>query len=153
MTTEEKREELRERIAAGEQRNEDRKEFADYAREARDNAVDFAKEHPIATVLGGIALGLVIGALTSRGRQLGRRAGVLATSLAEAGLLYASDAALSGKDRLEDLGDGFASSARSARRDIGYKAANASDELRSFGRSLSRKSARAARDARRSLAN
>ena len=153
MTTEEKREELRTRIAAGEERNEQRKEFADYAREARDNAVDFAKEHPIATVFGGVALGLVIGALTPKGRRLGRRAGVLATTLAEAGLLYASDAALSGKDRLEDIGDGLASSARSARRDIGYQAANASDGLRAFGRSLSRKSNRAARDARRSLAH
>ena len=151
MTTEEKRQELRERIAAGEQRNEDRKEFADYAREARDNAVGFAKEHPFATVAGGVVLGLLIGALTPKGRRLGRRAGTLATALAEAGLVYATDAAITGKDRLEDLGDGIASGARSARRDFTYQAGNATDGLRSFGRSLTKRSSRAARDVRRNL--
>ncbi|MXO61621.1 hypothetical protein [Qipengyuania oceanensis] len=153
MTTEEKRAELRQRIAAGEQRNEERKEFSQYAREARDNAVGFAKEHPFATVAGGVVLGLLIGALTPKGRKLGRRAGSLATALAEAGLVYATDAAITGRDRLDDLGDGVASTARSARRDIGYKAANASDTLRSLGRTVSKKSSRAVRDARRSLTN
>ena len=94
MTTEDKHVELRERIAAGERRNEGRRELVQYAREATENAAGFVKEHPVATVVGGIAVGLAVGALTSRGRKMGakagRGAGLLATAATELGMLYAT---------------------------------------------------------------
>lgn len=152
MTTDEKREELRERIAAGEQRNEERKELAEYAREARDSAVGFAKEHPVATVAGGLALGLLIGALTPKGRKLSRRAGGFAMTLAELGAVYATemldkagDAAVAGKDRLEDLGDSMGAAARTAKRDLAYHAGSATDSALALGKRASRSSSRTMR--------
>ena len=153
MTTDEKREELRERIEAGEERNAKRSELAERAIEARDQAVGFAKQHPIAVVAGGVALGLLVGALTPKGRLLGKRAGKWAAMLAEVGAVYAADmiakagdAAVAGKDRLEDLGDSAAAVARTVTRDVGYKAGTAADTARSIGKRVSRKTGRTMRD-------
>ena len=153
MTTEEKREELRERIEAAEERNEKRNELAERAIEARDQAVGFAKEHPVAVVAGGVVLGLVIGALTPKGRLLGKRAGKWVAMAAELGTIYAADmiakagdAALAGKDRLEDFGDSAAAAARTASRDIGYKAGTAADTAKAIGKRVSRKTGRTMRD-------
>ena len=51
MADKKKREELKNRIEAGQQRHANRT-VGEYAREARDNATAFVKEHPVATVVG-----------------------------------------------------------------------------------------------------
>lgn len=159
MTTRNKHLELRDRIEAGERRNEERKELASIAREAKEGAVGFVKEHPVATVVGGIAVGIAVGALTSRGRKMGakagRRAGLLATALTELGMLYANrlmekigETATAGKDNLEDLGDNVSSAARTARREIGHRTGSAADAATTIGKRISRRTERTMREFR-----
>ena len=77
LTDEQKREKLRERIEAGEQRNEERT-LAEQAKDAADSAVEFTKKHPFAVVGGVLLAGLAIGAMTRPGRRIGRRSGEVA---------------------------------------------------------------------------
>ena len=72
LTDEQKREQLRAKIEAGEKRNAERS-FADQAKDVADSAVEFTKKHPFVVVGGAIAIGLAIGAMTRPGRRLGRR--------------------------------------------------------------------------------
>ncbi|QZD88349.1 hypothetical protein [Qipengyuania psychrotolerans] len=145
LSDEQKREQLRARIEAGERRNEERS-FADQAKEAADSAVDFAKKHPIATVAGAVAIGLAIGAMTSRGRQLGRRGGSLAAYAADAALAYGLSMVEGAGDKFEDYSDAAGTQARRLKRDAGYRADALGDVLRSSGRKASRKSSRTVRD-------
>lgn len=151
MTSDQKREQLREKIEAGEKRNEERS-LADAAREAADTATTFAKEHPIAVVGGAVVVGLAIGAMTKPGRQLTKRGGVLAGLLTDAVIAYgisimdkAGEVARDGQDRLEDLGDALGDTARSARREANYITGKAADRTRSAARGASRKAGRAMR--------
>ena len=57
LTDEQKREQLRARIEAGERRNEARS-LADQAKDVADSAIEFAKKHPVATVAGAVVIGL-----------------------------------------------------------------------------------------------
>ncbi|WP_324827485.1 hypothetical protein [Qipengyuania zhejiangensis] len=151
LTDEQKRDQLRAKIEAGEQRNADRT-FADQAKEAADTAIDFTRKHPITVIGGAIAVGLAIGAMTRPGRKLGRRGGVLATLAAEAAMAYgarfldgAGNAAQLAGDRLEDFGDTAATTARGLRRDASHRLDVAGDVLRASGRKAARKGSRAAR--------
>ncbi len=162
-TDEDKRRQLRDKIAAGEQRNAERT-FADQARDAAEAATGFVKRHPLATIAGGITLGLIIGALTRPGRRLtsrvGRRSGALAALAADAALAYglrmldgANDLARTAGDRFEDLGDSVGTQARGLRRDAAYRADIASDALGSVKRSTARKGSRLVRDLRSRFAH
>lgn len=158
-----RRQELREKIAAGEARLEERS-LGDYARNARDSATGFVREHPIATVGAALAFGIVLAAilpgpgrrLTKRvGGQVSDRATALAAIAAELGVAYgsslmgaASSAARTGQDRLEDLGDSIGDSARSIRRETSHRAAKVGDSAAILKRDVSRKAGRAARDLR-----
>ena len=88
QTDEERREALRQRIEASEQRNAERS-FADQAKDVLDSATDFAKKHPLAVVGGAIGVGLLIGAMTRPGRRLGRRTGTMAAMAGDTVLGYA----------------------------------------------------------------
>lgn len=144
-----KREELKARIAAGQQRNATRR-LSDQAKDAAKTAADFAKEHPIATVAGGLALGLLLGSMTRRGRRIGREAGSLASTATEAATAFAlgllDDAAglaHRGKETLGDATEKLAFSGRQATRDADYYTRTLSDKAtttsRLVGRSLSRR--------------
>ena len=145
LSDEQKREQLRARIEAGERRNEERS-FADQAKDVADSAVDFAKKHPIATVAGAVAIGLAIGAMTRRGRQLGRRGGSLAAYAADAAIAYGLGLIEGAGDKFEDYTDAAGTQARKMKRDAGYRVDVIGDALRSTGRKASRKSSRTARD-------
>lgn len=158
MSHEAKREELREKIEAGEARNAERS-FGDYAADVRDGATNFVKDHPVATIVGGLALGVLIAGFTRPGRRLGRRAGERAgdmlSALTEIGLVYGSGlldkaggAARVTGDRLEDLGDSIGDTTRNLRRNASYRAASAGDSARILSRGLSKKGRRALRDLR-----
>lgn len=147
---------LRARIEAAQARNTERN-LADSAREAAETAKDFVREHPLATVAGVAALGLAIGAMTKRGRRAGRAAGTGAGRwlgyAAEMGLAYAasamnnaSEAAQKGQDRLEDLSDTVADSARGLRRQTAHKTGDAQDAARRVTREIGKQASRAVRD-------
>ena len=65
--TDEKRTQLKKKVAAGQARNQDRgrttivDRAGEAAIEAKDRFTAFAKEHPVATVAGGVALGVPTG--------------------------------------------------------------------------------------------
>lgn len=125
-----KRTDLKNKIAAAEKRNADRS-FEDYARDARDGATSFVKEHPIATLAGGLALGAIVASLLpGPGRRMrkkvGARGALIAGALADLALTYgtqfldgAGKAAKAGQERASDLGDSLSESARSASRSAG----------------------------------
>lgn len=159
MTTDQKRENLKEKIEAAERRNEERS-AADYAIEAKDRATAFVKEHPIATVAGGLVLGAVVAAMIpGPGRRMRKKAtakgSALAAMLTELGIAYGTslldgigDAAQAGQDKLEDLGDSVGDTARSLRREAGYRAGGASNVARALTRDTGKKAGRTLRDLR-----
>ncbi len=145
MSADDKREQLRRRIAAAEERNSDRS-LSDYAKDATDSVTSFAKEHPVATVAGAIGIGLAIGAMTRPGRRAGRRAGTLATLATEAALAFgagliddAGDLARSGRQSVEDMGDTMGRKARHLQRDARYERDTLADNARYSRKRLGRK--------------
>lgn len=121
QTDAEKREALRDKIAASEQRQAERS-FADQAKDAADNALGYVRANPLKTVAAVAVGALVIGALTRPGRRAGARAGRKASEFAsiasDAALAYgislldgASHAASKGQDRLADIGSAVGSKA------------------------------------------
>ena len=155
MPKDQKRKQMRDKIEAGERRNAERT-LGDYAREARDGAASFVKEHPITTVLGGLAIGVVVASLIpGPGKRLRKKAtargSALAAMLTELGMAYGasmldglSDAARAGQDKLEDLGD----TARGLRREAGELAGSTSDRARALSREAGKKAGRSIRDLR-----
>ncbi len=158
MTTDKKRRALKGKIAAAEKRNEDRS-FGDYAREARDGATSFVKQHPIATVAGGLALGALIAAFLPGGRKVRKKAGaksaVMATALADLALTYgtrfldgAGKAVQDGQERLGDFGETIGEGARDFTRGAGTLASEASDSARSLTREAGKSATRTIRELR-----
>jgi hypothetical protein len=133
--TEAKRQQLKDKVAAGQARNRDmgRTTIVDRAGEkaieAKDKFFEFAKEHPIATVAGGVAVGILVSGLFKRSptRKLGnaaaKRAGTIAALGAEFALAYAqqamtaaNEAGRDGAHRLGELGETVGETARSTGR-------------------------------------
>lgn len=90
--SQEKRQQIKERItAAFEDEVADEPDIAEVlakkAAQTRDAFTAFARQHPVATVAGGIALGVLISSFfrNSPARRAGRYAGARATSLATMG--------------------------------------------------------------------
>lgn len=132
--TETKRQEIKDRITLAQARNDERdgqplsEVIGEKAVAAKDNFTAFAREHPLATVAGGLAIGVLISAMfkNSPTRKAGRYAGARAAGLATLGsemasafahsvMERASDARQAGADLAEDAAD----SARSTARTIG----------------------------------
>lgn len=130
------------------------KTFADQASEAGEKAVAFIKEHPLATVAGGVALGILVAGMFKGPRRAAAAGGAKAAGLAALGseiaLAFASqmadaasDAGRAGARRLDDFGDTVGDVARKARRDASYRAAGATDAARIAQRDTVKKLARA----------
>lgn len=164
MADKEKREELKNRIEAGQQRHANRT-VGDYARDARDSATAFVKEHPIATVAGGVAIGVVVASLVpGPGRRLRKKAtkrgSALAAVVAELGLAYGTSlldnigsAARTGGDRIEDLGDAIGDSARDLRRQASLQGSAAGEAARRLTRDVGKSTGRKVRDLRARMAH
>lgn len=170
MTTpaagDQKREKLREKIAAGEARHTDRS-LGNSARDARDKATEFVREHPMATVGAALAFGIVLAAiipgpgrrLSQRvGKRVGSRAASLTAIAAELGLAYGSrfmdfagNAAQTGQDKLDDIGDTIGDNARTVRREAAHRANKAGDSAATLKRDVSKKAGRAVRGLRSRL--
>lgn len=159
MTAEKKpkRAALKGKINAAEKRNANRnadRSMTDYAREARDGATSFVKQHPITTVVGGLALGVLVASFVpGPGRKLRKQAtkrgAVMAGVLADLALTYGKDildgagkAARTGQDRLGDLGSSIGGGARDASREAG-----------SFTREAGERAVKTLRDLRSRMAN
>lgn len=159
-----KRQEIKQRIAAAQARNNARENsgiagrVSDKAVEAKDGFTQFAREHPIATVAGGVALGVVISAMfkNSPTRKAGRYAGAKAAGMAAVGselamafaqqVMDASETVRrNGADKLEDIGDALGDTAKRAKREAGYRSANASETARTSARDLGKTIARSLR--------
>lgn len=147
--TQNKQDELKQKIADGQARLEARSQglldkAGEKAIEARDGITNFAKEHPIAAVAGGLAVGALISGLIYRRRarrsetvgekthEVGQKAASLATLGADYVISYAlkaleaaGDASRAGADRVSELGDSVEHGTRGLRRD----AAHLVDEL------------------------
>jgi hypothetical protein len=84
-----------------------------------DTVKEFVRDHPVAVVVGGIALGLIAASLLPKGsgRRMARRAADMADTLAAAGLLYSQQA----WERAESAGHDL--------RDAGYSAAGRAQEF------------------------
>ncbi|MET0588707.1 MAG: hypothetical protein ABWZ75_09310 [Novosphingobium sp.] len=95
---------------------------------------DLFRKHPAAFIAGGVALGIIAGALLPRGtgRRLAKGAVVLATTAGEAGLALSRNA----RDKAEDLGregrDALERNAGAAQR----RAAELADNARTTGAKL-----------------
>ena len=151
--TEAKRQTLKDKVAAGQARHRDmgRTTIVDRAGEkaieAKDKFVEFAKEHPIATVAGGVAIGILVSGLFKRSptRRLGgaaaKRAGTIAALGAEFAMAYAQQAMTAangagrdGAHKLSELGESVGSTARST----GRAAADRAGELTGAARIVTR---------------
>jgi hypothetical protein len=137
-----KRQNIKRKVTAAKSRNQARAEppsFADRAGEkaveAKDKFTAFAKKHPIATVAGGLAVGILVSGMfrgsptRKAGKTIGKKAAGLAAIAAELAIAYgqsamakAGDAREAGAEKLgswsEDAAD-YVASARAAARDTG----------------------------------
>ena len=161
--TTQKRTELKDKVDAAQQRNRARKEksFGDYARDAGSGATSFVKKHPITTLAGAAALGILIASVVpGPGRRLRKQAtkrgAVLAGVLADLAMTYGSQAlegagkaARSGQDKLGDLGEVLGDSTRSLRKSGG----DAADDAASLSREAGKRALRTFRDLRSRMAN
>jgi hypothetical protein len=119
-----KRQQIQKKVAAGVARNNDRgrttvvDRVGERALEAKDRFTEFAKEHPITTIAGGVALGILVSSLFrgSPTRKLGKEAGKQASKLAAVGaelaMAYAAQALAAseetrkaGAEKLGELGE------------------------------------------------
>lgn len=150
-----KREDIKSHLALAEARDEGRREYSlaerigDQASEAKDKFVGFAKEHPVATVAGGLVLGVAIAAMFKTPRRAAMRGGARAAGLAAIGseiaLAFASqlldgaqEAGRGGARKLDALGDTLGDRARSLRHGAADKASDVRDLARSAGHGASR---------------
>ena len=156
-----KRQTLKEKVEAGQARNRAKTEntttifdrAGEAAIEAKDKFTAFAKEHPLATVAGGVAVGVLIAAMFKGPRRVAVRGGTKAAGLAAIGaelaLAYAqqameaaNEAGRTGARRL----DGFGDTARSAGRDAAHRASDAGETALSATREAGKRLGKAIRD-------
>ena len=162
--TDAKRQTLKDKVAAGQARNRDlgRTTIVDRAGEkaieTKDRFVEFAREHPVATVAGGVALGVLVSGLFKRsptrklGRKAAKRAGAIAALGAEFALAYAqqamsaaNEAGREGAHKLGELGETVGDGARSTGRAALDRAGELSDTAREVTRDAGRRLGKALR--------
>lgn len=162
--TDAKRQQIKTKVAAGQARHRDmgRTTIVDRAGEAaieaKDKFVAFAKEHPVATVAGGLALGILVSGLFKRsptrriGNAAARRAGSIAALGAEFALAYAqqamsaaSEAGREGANRLGELGETVGDTARNTGRAAADRAGEWSESARLVTRDAGKRLGKALR--------
>lgn len=161
--TETKRNALKAKVAAGEARHKDmgRTTIVDRAGEraieAKDKFVAFAKEHPVATVAGGIAVGVLISSLFKRSptRKAGSKAAGLAAvgaqlawGYAQQAIAAAQEAGRHSAERLDELGDSIGKSARTTGKDAADRAGQFAENAKSIAHDTGSRLAQALRDRR-----
>lgn len=159
--TEAKRKELKQKIAASQARNDNRAQAnlldraGEKAIEAKDKIGGFVREHPVATVVGVAAVGILLSGLFKRSptRKLGEQAAGKAASLAAIGaelalayaqhaLTAANEAGRVGAEKVGHLGETLGETAHTLRRE----AAEATEGVRAAGNDAAGRIARAIRN-------
>jgi hypothetical protein len=162
--SDDERQNLKDRIAAAKERHAEREttfleDASELASDAKDSFTQFAREHPLAVVAGGLAAGILISALFKKSptRKLGSMVGSKAAGLAALGAEFATayaqqamenaeDAGRAGAEKLEDFGDAVGDKARGLKRDAAYYAGGASDTARIAARKAGKRLSRAIRN-------
>jgi hypothetical protein len=158
--TDAKRQTLKNKVEAGQARNRAKAETTttifdragEAAIEAKDRFTAFAKEHPVATVAGGIAIGVLIAGMFKGPRRAAMRGGSKAAGLAAIGaelavayaqqaMEAASEAGRAAAPKLEKFGD----SARDAGRDAAHRAGDAGEAALSATREAGKRLTKAIR--------
>ena len=130
------------------------KSITDHALEAKDKFVAFAKEHPVATVAGGLALGVLVASMFKGPRRAAAAGGAKAAGLAALGseialafagqvMDAAKEAGREGARKLDGLGESVGDTARKVRRDASYRADRGFDAARIARREARKKLIRA----------
>jgi hypothetical protein len=151
-----KRKQIKKKVAAAESRNEARSErtaidrAGEKAIEAKDKFTAFAREHPVATVAGGLAIGVLVSMLfrgsptRKAGKKLGTRAAGLAAIGAELAMAYAQqaweaaeEAGRTGAAKLDEFGETIGRGAHDLGGDAAGYAASARAKARKAGKSIS----------------
>ena len=155
-----KRKTLKEKVAAGQARNRSKTEntttmfdrAGEAAIEAKDRFTAFAKEHPIATVAGGVAVGILIAGLFKGPRRAAMKGGSKAAGLAALGAELAIAYAQQAMDAANEAGraaapklERFGDSARSAGREAAHRATDASESAVAMTREAGRRLGKAIR--------
>ena len=147
-----KRKQIKKKVSAAASRNESRAEpkradrAGEKAIELKDKAASFAREHPIALVAGGLAVGILVssffkGSPTRKaGRAIGRKTASLAAVVADLAIAYAQqayeaaeEARRAGSDK---LGGTVGDKARDWGEDAAEYAAGAAEAARKAGKSV-----------------
>lgn len=155
--TDAKRKTLKQKVQAGEARNKAKTEntttifdrAGEAAIEAKDKFTAFAKEHPVATLAGGLAIGVLIAGMFKGPRQAaikgGTRAAGLAAIGAELAMAYAAkaldaakEAGSEGADWLGETGKTLGSKAREFSSEASDYAGTARDSAMRSGRSAAK---------------
>ena len=158
--TDAKRTQIKKKVAAGQARNRTKTEntttvfdrAGEAAIDAKDKFTAFAKQHPIATVAGGLAIGILIAGMFKAPRRAaimgGSKAAGLAAIGAELALAYAqqameaaSEAGRAAAPTIEKFGD----TARSAGRDAAHRAGDAGEAALSATREAGKRLSKAIR--------
>ncbi|MEO1967993.1 MAG: hypothetical protein ABGW87_04680 [Sphingomonadaceae bacterium] len=161
ITDEERREALRQKIAASEERNAQRT-FADQAKDVADSALDYVRENPLKSVAAVTLGALVIGAMTRRGRKAatkaGKRTSKFAALASDAAIAYAmslidaaGDAAETGQRKLSEFGDTVEDRARKLRRSASEETREISGQVQKMARKTGRSTRKRIKDLRSRL--
>lgn len=145
--TDAKRQQLKAKVEKGEARLRERQGWADRAVQARDTALDLAREHPLLVVAGGLALGFLVSTMFKRSptrkvaeqgtRKVGRfvwLAAELALPFVQQALAGAGEAGRAGRDKLEDFGEAAGDRARKLGRGAATRAGETLETARDAGR-------------------
>ena len=151
-----KRSTIRQKVNAAQSRNQARAEPSAAGRtderpaDLKKRLTSFAKEHPVAIVVGGLAVGVLVSGLfrgsptRKAGRAIGKKTAGLAAIAAELAVSYAKqaleateDARRVAADKLSEIGETVSDGARHLSEDASEYAAGAADALRSASKSAS----------------
>jgi ElaB/YqjD/DUF883 family membrane-anchored ribosome-binding protein len=156
-----KRKTLKEKVAAGQARNRAKTEntttifdrAGEAAIEAKDRFAAFAKEHPIATVAGGIAVGIIVAGFFRGPRRAAVKGGTKAAGLAAIGAELALGYAQQAIEAANEAGraaaptlEKFGGTAKSAGIDAAHRASDAGEAALSATREAGRRLGKAIRD-------
>ena len=155
-----KRKTIKSKVEAGQARNKAKTEntttmfdrAGEAALEAKDRFTAFAKEHPIATVAGGVAIGILVAGLFKGPRRAAMKGGSKAAGLAALGAELAVAYAQQAMDAANEAGraaapklERFGDSARSAGREAAHRATDASESAVALTREAGRRLGKAIR--------
>jgi len=152
-----KRKTIRKKVDASQKRNAARSErtFLDRAGEgaieAKDKFAAFAKEHPVATVAGGVAIGILIAGMFRGPRQAAIKGGTRAAGLAAVGAELAMAYAAKALDAAKEAGSDGADWLGEAGKTLGSKARELSSEAADYAGSARDSAIRSGKSATRAI--